>query len=172
MATALTAPKTLRTRGGSGQTDAFPVASGVTIYNGSLVWYDNTVGRITSTTPTSTDLTNKRYDFLGIAIPSTNSVLGVAAIADTPMCPVSTGGVIVEGVNVLGADVEADGGNAVYARSNDMLDADGPSDATTGTSLRAIGYICRWNSAADQDVQLFDSSVSKSLVTTYHNKTA
>ena len=171
MATALTAPRTLRTRGGSGQTDAFPVANGVTIYNGSLVWYDNTVGRITSTTPTSTDISNKRYDFLGIATPSTNSVLGVAALASTPMWPVSTGGVIVEGCNVLGADVEADGGNPVYAKSNDMADADGPSDTTSSTSLRAIGYICRWNSAADQDVQLFDSSVSKTLVTTYHNLT-
>ena len=171
MATALTAPRTLTTRGGSGQTDAFRVANGVTIYNGSLVWHDNRVGRITSVAPTSTDVSNTFFDFVGIAIPSTNSVLGVAAIADTPLCPVSTGGVIVEGVNVLGADVEADGGNPVYARSNDMLDADGPSDATSGTSLRAVGYIVRWNSTASQDVQLFDASVHKTLSTTFHNNT-
>lgn len=167
MATALLKPRTLRTRGGNGSTDAFPVASGVTIFAGALCWYDNTVGRVTSTTPTSTDIGNKRYDFLGIAVPPTNSVLGDATLNVT--CPVSTGGVIVEGCNVLGADVEADGGNAVYAKSNDMLDADGPSDSTGSTSLRAIGYIVRWNSASNQDVQLFDSGVSKNLVTTYHN---
>lgn len=167
---ALTAPITLRTRGGSGSTDAYPVASGVTIYNGSLVWFDNTNGDITSAAPTSTDISNKRFDFVGIATPSTNSVLGIADRSVT--CPVNSGGVIIEGVDVSGADVIADGGNAVYATTNNVSTANDLKDTTSGTSFRAIGFIIRWNSASDQDVQLYSAEVNKVNVTTFHSVSA
>ena len=167
---ALTAPAKLTTRGGSGSTDAYPVANGVTIYHGSLVWFDNTNGAITSAAPTSTDISNKRYDFVGIAIPSGNSVTGNSA--RSILCPVNSGGVVVEGVDVSGADVIADGGNAVYATTNNMTTANDMKDTTSGTSFRAIGFIIRWNSASSQDVQLYAAEVNKFNVTTFHSVSA
>ena len=90
----LTGPVTLTTRGGSGETHAFTVTNGETIYNGSLVWLDNTTGRLTAGTPAggtfSSDLaagSNFRYDFLGIATPPGNSVTGDSD--GTVLCPVN-----------------------------------------------------------------------------------
>ena len=166
MATDLTAPLTLRTRGGSGATHAFRVANGVTIYNGSMVWHDSTNGVITSATPTSSDTSAKRYDFCGTATPPGNSVTGDSG--GTVFCPVNCGGSVVEGIDVHTADTQATEGNPVYARSNNFGDPGGPSCATTSTSSRAIGYVLRWNSASDQDVKLFDSDVAKIVVTADH----
>ena len=166
----LAAPAKLRIRGGSGSTDAYPVASTVVIFHGSLVWYDNTNGDITSVAPTSTDISNKRYDFVGIANPPGNSVTGIAD--RSVLCPVNSGGAIVEGVDVSGADVIADGGNAVYATTNNLMTANDMKDTTSGTSFRAIGFIIRWNSASSQDVQLYAAEVNKVNVTTFHSVSA
>jgi len=159
MATDLTAPLTLRTRGGSGESHSFRVANGVTIYNGSMVWHDTDAGAITSATPTSSDLTARRYDFCGIATPPGNSVTGTST--GSVLCPVNCGGSVVEGIDVHTADTQASEGNPVYARSNNFADTGGPSVSVTSTSQRAIGYVLRWNSATNQDVKLFDASVAK-----------
>ena len=146
---------------------SFRVASGVTIYNGSMVWHDSTNGVITSATPTSDDRATLRWDFCGIAAPSGNSVTGDSG--GTVSCPVNCGGSVVEGIDVHTADTQANEGDAVYARSNNFADTGGPSCATASTAHRAIGYVLRWNSASDQDVKLFDSDVHKTNKTAMHD---
>ena len=95
-------PVTIRSRGGSGRTDAFVVEDTNVIFNGSLVWRNKTTGRCSSipmqsssfggtqsNTAVTTDLANKKFEFLGVAIPPTNSVTGNTA--GTVLCPVNTG---------------------------------------------------------------------------------
>lgn len=167
---------TLRTRGGSGETHAFPVASGVTLYNGSLCWLDNTLGRVTDGSPTGTtnssDLaggTGFRYDFLGIATPSGDSVTGDAD--GTVFCPVNCGGVVVEGCAVHNANTAAIGvGSFVFPATNNV--AGGADDmklaAASTNSNRAIGHIIRWHSQTNQDIKLYTADVAKFAGKTDH----
>ena len=170
----LTAPVTLRTRGGSGETHAFPVTNGETIYNGSLVWLDNTTGRCTAGTPAggtfSSDLasgSNFLYDFLCIATPSGNSVTGDSG--GTVLLPVNCGGVVIEGVMVKDATAATNVGDYVFAATNNVTaDEDMKNAAATTNSKRAIGHIIRWHSSSNQDIKLYDADVSKVAGKTYH----
>ena len=171
MATAhCTTPVTIRSRGGSGRTDAFIVESTNVIYNGSLVWRNKTTGRCTSIpmqpggytaapnqsdTAVTTDLTTKKFEFLGIAVPSTNSVTG--DVAGSVTCPVNTGGVILENLTVTGSTLV---GDPVYAKWNDPVNAAALKDTVgTDTTRRSIGYVTAWTSATNCDVQLWDCTV-------------
>ena len=168
MAKHCTAPVTLRTRGGSGRTDSFVVEDTNVIQSGSLVWRNKTTGRCTSipmqpssfggtqsNTAVTTDLSTKKFEFLGIAPPPTNSVTGDTA--GTVRCPVNTGGIILENLTVTGSTLV---GDPVYSVYNDPTNVLSLKDTVgTDTTRRSIGYVVAWTSASNCDVQLWDCTV-------------
>lgn len=170
MAKHCAAPVTIRSRGGSGRTDSFVVEDTNVIFNGSLVWRNKTTGRCSSipmqpssfggtqsNTAVTTDLSTKKFEFLGVATPPTNSVTGNTA--GTVLCPVNTGGVILEGLTVTGSTLV---GDPVYTAWNNPTNSLALKDTVgTDTTRRSIGYVVAWTSATNCDVQLWDLNVSK-----------
>lgn len=169
MAKHCAAPVTIRSRGGSGRTDSFVVEDTNVIFNGSLVWRNKTTGRCSSipmqpssfggtqsNTAVTTDLSTKKFEFLGVATPPTNSVTGNTA--GTVLCPVNTGGVILENLTVTGSTLV---GDPVYSKWNDPTNVLALKIAVEDTTRRSIGYVIRWTSATNCDVQLWDCTVPK-----------
>ena len=167
------AARTLRTRGGSGSTQSYTVEDTNVIFNGQPIWLNKTTGRCTSipiqpgsyatsgaltpaqaNTALATDLSNKKFEFLGIGCPPGDSVTGNTA--GTVLCPVSTGGVIIEGVAVVTSTLV---GDPVYMIYNNF-DSTGMSKAVASGTRRSVGYVIAWTSATQCDVQLWDSTVS------------
>lgn len=168
------ASRTLRTRGGSGSTQSYTVDDTNVIFNGQPIWFNRTTGRCTSiplqpsayatsgaltpaqaNSPLTTDLSNKKFEFLGIASPPGDSITGNTA--GTVLCPVSTGGVIVEGVAVATSTLV---GDPVYMIFNNF-DSTGMSKAVASGTRRSVGYVIAWTSATQCDVQLWDKTVNR-----------
>ena len=177
----LTAPITLRVRGGTGEVHAFPVETDIVIYNGSLVWLDNTTGRLTNGSAGSNDSSNFssdlaggtgfRYDFVGVATLSGNSVTGAEDSAGSPtvFCPVNTGGLVLEGVMCKDCTADTSVGNYVLPSGNDVNTQESLKIvAATTNSNRAIGFVIRWHSITNQDVKLYSMDASKVAGKTNH----
>jgi len=151
-----TTPKIIVTRPSSGR-DAFPIANAVRLAPGTLV-------QLSSGYADHWDDAGAGSTFMGVAIAGENS--GNAAtddpstwLGDTSGLPapdpevhVDTSGVILMHLaSLAGTVTQATVGDLVYS-------ADSDTDSLTQDSsgrTNPIGFIIRWRSATDVDVQLF-----------------
>jgi hypothetical protein len=148
------AKKIHTTRANAGR-DSFPIADGVTVYEGMLAQLES--GYLNHWDETG--------DFLGIVLGGDDrafdgTLLGETSDTPDPEARVDTSGVVLMHLaSVGGSPSQALVGAAVYC-------ADSDTDSLTLTKTsggRPVGTLIRYRSATDVDVQLFPSIVHQAI---------
>lgn len=132
----LTADKTLATRGRS--LNAYPLKDTVQIFAGSFIGFDKAAGRATKWADTA------NFVWLGVAV---RGATGNAA--GTVNAEVNESGLLLEKYPVTGVAGATDVGKLVYAADDNTL------QLTATLNVDAIGFIKRFISGTNCDVQLF-----------------
>lgn len=125
----------------------WPVNNGHTLYSGSLAFVGAS-GLLIAWSDLATTL------FVGIA---TDKVVGTAS---NPECPISSEGMILEKINVVGVSALDDLGDLVFALN------DNPNDCTltANTNQKAIGFVSRYyGSGTKCDIYLFSAAEHRAL---------
>jgi hypothetical protein len=125
-----------------------PVTSGVTIFQGSLVFWSSVTGLAISWTDVATTY------FVGIA---KEKVVGTAS---NPKVAVDAAAKTVHGITVVGVSAVDDNKDFVYALNDNLNDC----TLTANTNQKAIGYVTNWlNSSTLCDVRLFSAEQHRCL---------
>ena len=147
-----TAQNSSRPRAG---VDSFPITNAEVLYVGALV-------QLSSGYAAEWDDAGAGSTFMGVvtagstkgstaAVARLNGFTGDTSLSPLPHCEVDTSGVVLTGLTVLGTPTQAKVGDLIYSADGD------PASITLDSSGRTdpIGWMIRYTTATDQDVQLF-----------------
>jgi len=147
----VTANKVLTTTTRSGRS-AYQIKNGDTIYAGELVGIEASSGYLTTWADGANDV------FIGIVLGDALGVSpGGALTGDTSATPVpearvdDSGVVLTHLTSVAGASAVTATGDLVYCPDGDIDEL----TTTIGSNVHPVGFVKRWRSATDVDVQLF-----------------